>query len=222
MPRKSRSGLVFRKLWPSERDKVRDHFLRLDPEDRHLRFFGQASDDFIERYCHEVLAAGYVVLAGFADGEVRAVGELRTYGAPGRRKAEIAISIERPYQSRGVGTELFRRLIDLARNRSIRTIHSACLVDNAKMQRIARKFGCAVEVERGQAEARLEPPWPSYFTLMEEAVAEGRAVIHTLLLPPATRLPGRAARPDRAPGADAKEAPAPPIPASEPTEDRKA
>ena len=41
MPRKSRSGLVFRKLWPSERDKVRDHFLRLDPEDRHLRFIRQ-------------------------------------------------------------------------------------------------------------------------------------------------------------------------------------
>ena len=204
MPRKTRSGLVFRKLWPSERDKVRDHFLRLDPEDRHLRFFGQASDDLIERYCQEVLSTGYVVLAGFADGEVRAVGELRTFGAAGDRRAEIAISIERPYQSRGAGTELFRRLINLARNRSIRTIHSACLLENAKMQRIARKFGCAVQVERGQAEARLEPPWPSYFSLMEEALSEGRAVVHTLLLQPAARPPRPPAHGDGEPGADAR------------------
>lgn len=204
MPRKARSGLVFRKLWPSERDKVRDHFLRLDPEDRQLRFFGHASDEFIERYCQEVLSTGYVVLAGFADGEVRAVGELRAYGAPGDRKAEIAISIERPYQSRGAGSELFRRLINLARNRAIRTIHSACLVDNARMQRIARKFGCNVQVESGQAEARLEPPWPNYFSLMEEAVAEGRAVVHTLLVPPAARPPRRPARGEGEPGADAR------------------
>ncbi len=204
MPPKTRSGLVFRKLWPSERDKVRDHFLRLDAEDRHLRFFGQVSDDFIERYCQEVLATGYVVLAGFADGEVRAVGELRAYGAPGQRKAEIAVSIERPYQSRGAGTELFRRLINLARNRSIRTIHSACLLENAKMQRIARKCGCALQVERGQAEARLQPPWPNYFSLMEEAMAEGRAVVHTLLLEPAARRPRTPARGDGEPGADAR------------------
>lgn len=192
MPRKSRSGLVFRKLWPSERDKVRDHFLRLDPEDRQLRFFGHASDELIERYCQEVLSTGYVVLGGFADGEIRAVGELRAYGPPGDRKAEIAISIERPYQSRGAGSELFRRLINLARNRGIRTIHSACLLENARMQRIARKFGCEIQVERGQAEARLEPPWPNYFSLMEEALAEGRAVMHTLLLQSAARLPAGA------------------------------
>lgn len=201
MPPETRSTLVFRKLWPSERDKVRDHFLRLDPEDRQLRFFGQASDDFIERYCQEVLSTGYAVLAGLEDSEVRAVGELRAYGPPGHRKAEIAISVERPYQSRGVGSELFRRLVNLARNRSIRTIHSACLLENAKMQRIARKFGCAVQLEAGQAEARLDPPWPSYFSLMEEAVAEGRAVVHTLGLDPAARPP----RPPRPPAPRTRE-----------------
>lgn len=42
--------LVFRRLWPSERGEVIEHFLRLDPEDRYLRFGGVVRDQPIHEY----------------------------------------------------------------------------------------------------------------------------------------------------------------------------
>jgi RimJ/RimL family protein N-acetyltransferase len=168
-----------RKLLRSERAKVREHFLRLDRDDRHLRFFGHVGDTFIEAYCEKILSTGYVVLGCFIEGELRAVGELRQSGRPWQPVAEIAITVEKPFQNQGIGTELLRRLIGLARNRAIKTLHLFCLLDNVRMQRVAKKLGGSLKYAEGEVEARIDPPWPTYWSLMEEAFADGRAVLHT-------------------------------------------
>ena len=87
---------VIRKLLRSERDKVRDHLLRLDPEDRRLRFFGRVSDLYIETYSGKLFATGDVMLGCFIDGELRAVGELRHQGDLWRPVAEVAIKYRTP------------------------------------------------------------------------------------------------------------------------------
>jgi GNAT superfamily N-acetyltransferase len=162
---------VIRRLWAGERDLVRDHLLRLDAEDRQLRFGGYASNAHIADYCEGLdwsrgLMLGYVVV-----GQVRGVGELRLIGAASRA-AELANSVERPFQNRGIGTALLRRLVLAARNRLIAQIRMVCLIDNGKAVRMARRLDGALVFDGGEAEARVEPPSPTPWTWLEEALLE--------------------------------------------------
>ena len=175
MPTRSR---VIRKLLQSERGKVRDHLLRLDPENRRLRLFGRVGDDYIETYSETLFATGDIVLGCFVDGELRAVGELRHQGDLWRPVAEVAITVERPFQNSGIGTALLRQLVEFAQNRSIRTLHLFCLLDNHRMQSVARKLGGELMVVDGEVEADINPPWPTCWSLIDEALAEGQAVLH--------------------------------------------
>ena len=107
---------VYRKLLPSEKAKIREHFLRLDKEDRRLRFFGQVGDAFVESYCSKILVTDYAVLGCFIDGELRAIGELRNEAHLWNRTAEVAITVERAFQNLGIGTAILRQLIGLGQH----------------------------------------------------------------------------------------------------------
>jgi hypothetical protein len=92
---------VIRRLWAFERDKVRNHLLRLDADDRLLRFGGYASAARIVGHCEQIDWSRALIL-GYAIGdEVRAIGELEPIGPGWPRAAELAVSVERPFQSRG-------------------------------------------------------------------------------------------------------------------------
>jgi GNAT superfamily N-acetyltransferase len=161
---------VIRRLWAGERDRIRDHLLRLDGEDRLLRFGGYASAARIADYCEgldwsRALFMGYVV-----GGEVRGLAQLEPIAGTWPRAAEVAVSVERPFQNRGIGSALLRRLVVAARNRLIERIYMVCLMDNGRAVRMARRLGGALHFRNGEAEAQLEPPWPTPWTLLEETL----------------------------------------------------
>ena len=168
---------VIRKLLPSERAEVRAHLLRLDPEDRWLRFAGPASDARIEAYCDGLDESITTMIGYVVDGEVRGLGELKPLGAAWPRVGEAAVSVERAFQNRGVGTALLCRLIVIARNRSIRSLSMICLLENGRMLRIARKAGARVEFDHGEVGASLALPWPTHLTFLLEHLDDLRAVV---------------------------------------------
>jgi ribosomal protein S18 acetylase RimI-like enzyme len=166
------AGGAIRRLWPSERGKVRDHLLRLDRDDRLLRFGAYASAAQIAAYCARLdwrrgLIVGYVT-----GGKVRGIGELKLLGTGWPRAAELAVSVERRFQNRGIGTALLRRLVVAARNRLLERIHMVCLMDNGRAVRMARRLDGTMRFAQGEAEARIEPPWPTPWTWLEEALPE--------------------------------------------------
>lgn len=181
--------LVIRKLWAAERARLSDHLLRLASDDRRLRFGGGVSDARIAQYCAGFDWLTGIVIAYFVDDEVRGVGELCRVGTPLAQRAELALSVESAYQGQGVGTLLFRRLMTAARNRSVRDVRMICLAENAKMRAIAGKFGAAITLLPGEAEARLALDWPSHLTLAQEALDEGWAVIQLAVDALVPRLP---------------------------------
>ena len=85
------------------------------------------------------------------------------------------MTVEHDWQSQGIGTELLRRAITVCRNRAIRSIYMICLVENRRMQRIARRFEGDLIVADGEAEAQVALPFPDQFTLAREALEEGVA-----------------------------------------------
>ena len=91
--------------------------------------------------------------------------------APAAR-GRAAISVEPPFRGRGVGTDLCRRLLVRARSRLIARVHTLCLLDNRRVQRIARGLGGALAFHPGEVEAEIGLPWPQPFGLAEEWLDE--------------------------------------------------
>jgi len=163
---------IIRRLWPTEKNKFRDHLLRLDKQSRRLRFAHSVSDSFIEDYASRMSDFGSLVYGHVVDGKVRGAAELRRLGDSWGQEAEAAFSVERPYQDQGVGTDLMGRVVRAARNRRIRRLYMSCLAENAKMQIIAKKHEAVLRFEYGEVIGEILPEQPSYFSLMAEAAED--------------------------------------------------
>jgi len=174
-------GGVIRKLWIGEAAKYRDHLLRLDPESRHSRFGGGVSEDFIRNYVDLSIALEAVVHGFFIDGRMHGAAELRPLGLRFPRQAEAAISIEKAWQSHGVGSALLRQTLLAARNRGIRQLHMACLAENHRMQQLARKFDAELSFDFGTVVGEVESSRPTPLSVMRELMADGHGFATAML-----------------------------------------
>jgi GNAT superfamily N-acetyltransferase len=166
-------GSVIRKLWIDRSGPYRDHLLRLDKESRRNRFGGAVSDAFIENYIALSIGLDAVIHAFFVDGVLRGVAELRPLGKGFADEAEAAFSIEKDWQSHGVGTALLERTLLAARNRGIKLLHMACLANNSRMVDLARKFDADLKFDFGSVVGEVEAPHPTPMSLWREFVADG-------------------------------------------------
>jgi GNAT superfamily N-acetyltransferase len=174
-------GGVVRKLWLGEHIKYRDHLLGLDLASRHNRFGGGVSDDFISSFVDLSLSLDAVVHGFFVDGVMRGAAELRQLGARLPGQAEAAVSVEKPWQSHGVGSALLRRTLLAARNRGYRQLHMACLAENRRMQQLARKFDAELSFDFGSVIGEVESSWPTPLSLMREFMADGHGFATAML-----------------------------------------
>ncbi len=169
-------GGAIRKLWTGETDAYRDHLLRLDRDSRYRRFSGAASDEFIAHHAATADEAGVVVHGFFVDGVLRGAAELRRNGSPLTHEAEAAFSIEQPWQSHGVGTELLERTLLSARNRGIKLLRMDCLADNRRMQQLARKFAAELTFDFGSVIGEVDPPRYTSLSLLREQMADNHGI----------------------------------------------
>ena len=169
-------GGTIRKLWPGETDAYRDHLLRLDHESRRRRFSGAVGDEVIARHAATASGLGVVVYGFFVDGVMRGAAELRQSGSLFSHEAEAAFSIEQPWQSHGVGTELLERTLLTARNRGINSLRMDCLAENRRMQQLARKFDAEFSFDFGSVVGEVDPPRSTALSLLREVMADTHAI----------------------------------------------
>ncbi|MBV1697447.1 MAG: GNAT family N-acetyltransferase [Hyphomicrobiales bacterium] len=174
-------GGVVRKLWIGEADKYRDHLLRLDPTSRRNRFGGGVSDDFIRNYVDLTASLDSVVHGFFIDDRMRGAAELRHLDMRTPRQAEAAISVEKDWQSHGVGSALLRRTLLAARNRGYRLLHMACLADNRRMQQLARKFDAELSFDFGSVVGEVESSGANPLSVMQELMADSHGFATAML-----------------------------------------
>src|SRR5262245_15543972 len=154
MPKPLISGSAVRKLWVGETELYRQHLLRLDAESRRNRFGGAVSDEFIRRYSGPSTLNGAVIYGFFVKGVLRGAAELRLLARAG--EAEAALSVERAWQSQGVGTALLERVLLAVGNRQVKHLHMLCLAENRRMQQLARKIRRTAEFSIRQRHRRTE------------------------------------------------------------------
>jgi GNAT superfamily N-acetyltransferase len=169
-----------RKLWGSDAEAYGEHLLRLDETSRRNRFGGTVADAFIRGHAERAFEPENVLYGFFADGMLRGVAELRPF-SPNADRAEAAFSIERRFQSHGVGTELLDRTLLAARNRGVKQLHITCLSENQRMQGLARKFDAELRVDDDSVVGEVEAPYPTPMSLMREMMADGTGLATAML-----------------------------------------
>lgn len=175
------NGGLIRKMWIGEAAPYRNHLLRLDAESRARRFGGGVSDAYIRNYVTNSMWLDSVVHGFFVDGKLRGAAELRPLGNRLSKQAEAAFSVEKDWQSHGVGSALLERTLLTARNRGIAHLHMACLSDNRRMQQLARKFDAELSFDFGGVVGEVEAPHPTPLSVVREWVADGHGFATAIL-----------------------------------------
>lgn len=88
--------------------------------------------------------------------EILAVGRLSRI--PGTADAEFAMIVSDAFQGRGLGSELLRRLLEIAKNEHVRRLTADILPDNLTMQRLCERLGFRLyhDLQEGVVTATLD------------------------------------------------------------------
>lgn len=153
--RKSPIGVI-RQLRPSDLSKFRAHLARLDYESRRDRFNGPTSDAFVEAYAERAFRAGTTVIGYVENDEVIGAAELHEIDGDNEPTGEIAFSVERTLQHRGIGSRLFQRLIWHARALGYSQLRVTTHPQNQAMKRLASSFDARLRFEGGETVGLIE------------------------------------------------------------------
>ncbi len=93
-----------------------------------------------------------------ATGEKRIIAVGRLQKLAGTAEAELAALVNDQHQGKGLGPELVRRLIDIARKEKVELIRADVLADNTAMQRVLSKAGFKMHREIGDPTVAAELP----------------------------------------------------------------
>ena len=121
---------------PEWRGRLLEHLLRLDPDERRLRFLGTTGEAGIRAHAARAAPLALVVFA--PAGIWRGCAELHPGDGPA--SAEIAVSVEHPWQHRGIGAALTSEASRQAQRAGRSDVRMTCLRQNTHMMQIAHKL----------------------------------------------------------------------------------
>jgi acetyltransferase len=141
--------LLIRPIRPEDEPLMIDFHKKLSERTVYLRYFQPLK--LTQRTAHERLTRicfidydremALVVERTREDGKPEIIGVGRLSKLHGRPEAEMAAMLQDELQGKGIGSELYRRLIEVARDQKLHKVHSNMLGENREMQALCRKMG---------------------------------------------------------------------------------
>jgi acetyltransferase len=149
--------VLIRPIRPEDEPLIARFHAHLSERSVYLRYFHlldldrRVSHDRLIRICFNDYDRDIALVADHrnketSEHEILAVARLRRIDAS---DAELAILITDEYQGRGLGTELSRRLVEIARAEKIARISAEILAENIHMQRVCRELGFRMDLVPG-------------------------------------------------------------------------
>jgi acetyltransferase len=148
---------TLRPIRPEDAQMEREFVHRLSEESRFLRFmFGlhDLTPAMLSRftqidYDREM---ALVVVRHLPDGAEQQIGVARYITLPDEETCEFAIVVSDEWQGKGVARRLFRRLIDVARERRLRVMTGITLRENSRMIDLSRALGFKTKADVDEPE----------------------------------------------------------------------
>jgi RimJ/RimL family protein N-acetyltransferase len=158
-----------REIGPRYRERIKQHLLGLDPQDRYLRFGYAANDRQIRQYVDGLDFERDQVFGIFNRRlELIAMAHLAypaDFTVAGY--AEFGVSVAKHARGRGFGARLFERAAVRAANVGVQQLYIHALCENLPMLRIARRAGAVVEQAGSEAAAHLKLPEATFRTRLD-------------------------------------------------------
>jgi GNAT superfamily N-acetyltransferase len=158
--------------------KYRSHLKQLDADSKYLRFGYPVKDDVIDTVCNRIERNSLkhkIFVIENDDCEVIASGHISLEDNP----VELAFSVLKEHQGKGMGSALMKRCVEWCQNRSIKTGCMVCLSHNAAIKKIASKHGVLLE-QSGDVEATLTIPEVNASSVIHEIAEDNLAVFDHL------------------------------------------
>ncbi len=168
--------LPVRRLGSHHRERVLEHLLALDSNDRQLRFAHVASDEQIRRYTDQLDFERDEIFGVFDDQLVLVAMAHLAFDGDGSTP-EFGVSVHPRLRGRGIGGRLFHHAVTHARNRGAQSIAIHIARENSAMLAIVRRAGAHVDFAGADAVAQLGLPEDTIGSQLEELVERQAADI---------------------------------------------
>lgn len=137
-----------------EIDNYLQHLLKLNEDERKMRFGFLASNESIKSYTKSIVNDHH--LSGYYhDGDVIGAVHVGLFVFNDIRTAELGVSIDLEFRGRGYGRELtdvgIKWAIDVGADKLI----TQCVSSNAPMKAIARKYGAEFDMDGSETIATI-------------------------------------------------------------------
>jgi acetyltransferase len=160
---KNGAGVLIRPIRPEDEPAMIRFHESLSERSVYLRYFHM--EKLTERVAHDRLIQkcfidydremALVAVHAAEDGAQEILGIGRLSKNPGTREAEVAVLVTDKYQRQGLGMEIMRRLIRVARDEKLESIEANTLPENVAMRALASGLGFKSEWSAGYSRAIL-------------------------------------------------------------------
>ena len=159
---KNGTSVLLRPIRPEDEPLMVKFHQTLSDRSVYLRYFyslslsSRVSHDRLVRICFVDYDREMAIVAEHRDatGEHRILGVGRLVKSHAKNEGEVAVLISDACQNQGLGTELFRRVIQVARDEKLDHIDAEILPDNLSMKKIAKRLGFRTSAVRDPTSMR--------------------------------------------------------------------
>jgi len=162
---KDGSQVFVRPVNPDDEPAMKDFFYALSQQSVYLRFHGPVKampHERLQVFCtvdYETEMA-LVALIG-PPGSQEIVASARYVADAGMQSAELAFVVRDDWQNRGLGTYLFRRLLEIARSKGLRRFTAEVLQENTRMLTIFHRSGLDIQTRTDEGVVHLTMTLPA-------------------------------------------------------------
>ena len=146
----SRDGrtVILRSITSEDKRIEKELIDGLSLQSSRYRFFHvikEATEEMVNQFCDIDYKNEIAIIAEYNSNDKRRnVGVVRLFIDPSLQTGEFAILVADNFQNSGLGTKFMETLIDIGREKGLKTIFGTVLADNNKMLTLVKKWGFSI------------------------------------------------------------------------------
>jgi acetyltransferase len=146
----SRDGrtVILRAITSEDKQIEKELINGLSRQSSRYRFFHvikEATEEMVSQFCDIDYRNEIAIIAEYdSDDKKRNVGVVRLCIDPGLQTGEFAILVADDFQNSGLGTKFMETLIDIGREKGLKSIYGIVLAGNNRMLTLAKEFGFSI------------------------------------------------------------------------------
>ena len=143
----SRDGrsIILRSITSKDKRIEKELIDGLSIQSSNYRFFHvikEATEEMVNKFCDIDYKNEIAIIAEYnSDDRKRNVGVVRLFIDPGLQTGEFAILVADNFQNSGLGTKFMETLIEIGRERGLKSIYGTVLSENSRMLALVKKLG---------------------------------------------------------------------------------